>query len=101
MAEIFLHSPAQTPPVPVTIGRARLQRLAKHWHYVLRSRRRWINDPKLRQVIEERATDHLRAIGVGPTELAGLSGRGMIEVRIDSTAAPSPNSDRWEARLLP
>jgi hypothetical protein len=97
MAEIFLHSADGRVQAPVTVGRARMQRLAKHWHYVLRSRRRWIMDPNLRQTIEERAISHLGAIGIGEDQLAALSSGGLIEVRTDQSSGPG----RWETRLLP
>jgi hypothetical protein len=68
---------------------------------VLRSRGRWILDSNLRPIIEERVTDHLHAIGIGSDQLEKLSTGGLIEVRFNQPAPPSPASDHWESRLLP
>lgn len=97
MAQLSLYSSDGTLQGAVSTSRSRMQRLAKHWHYVLRSRRRWIKDPKLRQIIEDRAINHLKAIGIGDAQLSGLAGGKLVEVSIDS----SPTSDQWEDRLLP
>jgi hypothetical protein len=96
LAQLSLYSSDGTLQATVSTSRARMQRLAKHWHYVLRSRRRWIKDPKLRQIIEERAIDHLKAIGIGDAQLSGLGSSGLVEVSINY----SP-TDQWEDRLLP
>jgi hypothetical protein len=68
----------------------------------MRSRRRWIDNPKLSDTIEQRAANHLQAIGIGPDQLQNLAGGGLIEVSIDYSSSTSQTSDQgWEARLLP
>jgi hypothetical protein len=87
MAQVCLYSSDGIRQATVSTSRARMQRLAKHWHYVLRSRRRWIRDSKLRQIIEQRAINHLKAIGVGDKELSGLAKGGLVEVSINYSAS--------------
>jgi hypothetical protein len=94
--------------IPITVGRKRLQGIAKHWHYVLRSRRRWILDPHLRETIEARAVSHLAGIGVGRETLEKIGAKGVVQVNID-TAQPtmqiptgsSSGDAGWECRLIP
>jgi hypothetical protein len=101
MATVFLDIAGNGQRIPVTIGRARMQRLAKHWHYVLRGRRRWIADDSLRETIEQRAADHLAAIGVDRSVLQTLAASDVVQVSIPLTP-DSPNPDAgWEARLMP
>jgi hypothetical protein len=91
--------------IPVTIGRARLQRLAKHWHYVMRSRRRWIHDAELASIIQERAKRHMIAIGIGQDKLESIASAGLVQVRVElgsTQTTPTSSTDiGWEARLAP
>jgi hypothetical protein len=82
MAQVYLEIEGNGNSIPVPVGRARLQRLAKHWHYVMRSRRRWIGDPDLASIVENRAARHLEAIGVKPEDLEAIADAGVVQVRI-------------------
>jgi len=102
MATVFLDVPGVSQGVPITIGRARMQRLAKHWSYVLRSRRRWIADHALRDTIEKRAANHLEAIGVDKVALEKLVSKKVVQVSIFPHSQNISDPDAgWEARLMP
>src|SRR5262245_56394132 len=101
MANVFLDFLGDLEGIPITIGRARMQRLAKHWHYVLRSRRRWIDDDYLRETIEKRAASHLMAIGVGKERLETVAAAGVVQVSISLTSNTPGGDAGWEGRLMP
>jgi len=99
---IYLKTDPASSGLPITVGRTRLQRLAKHWHYVMRSRRRWITDPELRDALQARATSHLGAIGVGPKELQKIAQYEVVQVEIDPPSSlMQAETDGWESRLIP
>jgi len=99
---VLLRSADGQTAIPISARPGLLQRLAKHWHYVLRTRRRWIDDPALRETIEQRARDHLQAVGVGPDALAYMVRSGLIEVSVAyQPGGPQGVDTGWEGRLLP
>ena len=101
MATVFLDVAGDPNGIPITSGRARMQRLAKHWHHVLRSRRRWIENDELRAEIERRAASHLATIGVDKNILEDLATKDVVQVSIPFSPT-SPESDAgWESRLIP
>jgi hypothetical protein len=105
MAQAYLEIEGSGNSIPVPIGRARMQRLAKHWHYVMRSRRRWVGDPDLACIVENRAARHLEAIGVKADDLQAIADAGVVQVRVEDSAPltllPTPSDTGWEARLIP
>ena len=105
MEQAYLEIEGEGISIPVPIGRTRLQRLAKHWHYVMRSRRRWVGDPNLANIIENRAVRHLEAIGVKGEHLEAIAAAGVVQVHIPESGlqgVASTSSDTgWEARLIP
>ncbi len=110
MALVYLET-FGAAPVPVPVGRKRLQRLARHWHYVMRSRERWISDAALRAVIELRAATHLGEIGIPRQALENFAAQGVVQVSMaeqqplaPAASGPSPMSAEdsgWESRLIP
>jgi hypothetical protein len=107
VAIVYLDTVGNPNGIPITVGRRRLQRLAKHWHFVMRSRGRWISDTDLRQIIEARATSHLAAIGVSADSLQQIGASGVVQVRTEYSAnqevspQTSPSEGGWESRLIP
>src|ERR1700674_5379152 len=90
--------------IPITKGRVQLQHLAKHWHYVMRSRRRWIYKEQLRTTIEDRAKAHLKAIGVDAAQLQEIADKGVVQVSVPSPSLDAlalSKDDGWESRLIP
>src|ERR1700693_366631 len=104
MAEVYLATDGNAQAAPVTSGRARLQRLAKHWHFVMRSRRRWIGNPELEQEIHDRAVRHLEAIGIKADTIERMAASGIVQVSVEESpqSTPTTSSDTgWEGRLIP
>jgi hypothetical protein len=104
MAQVYLDTDGDPNGVPILIGRARMQRLAKHWHFVMRSRRRWIDNPELAKDIQDRAVRHLDAIGVKADALEKIAAQGAVQISItESASSPTQTTSDpgWEARLIP
>ncbi|OYU42219.1 MAG: hypothetical protein CFE44_25255, partial [Burkholderiales bacterium PBB4] len=98
-----LHMPDHMPDQD---GLLAMQREAMRWTYLLRSRSRWVRDPRSRERNEDEAREALRQIGIRPPapdqprplELEQLARSPMVVVRV-------PNRDvepeHWEARVFP
>jgi hypothetical protein len=104
MAQVYLDLPGDPAGVAIKIGRKRLQVLAKHWHFVMRSRQRWITDPELKRKVGDRAVRHLAVMGIGSAQLEKIGAAGTVQVSISTSESDSPSTGLewgWEARLLP
>jgi hypothetical protein len=80
-------------------GGVALQQAAMKWSYVLRNRRRWIDQPRARLEQAREARRELEAIaGAGAlSALSGLARAALIEITI-----PFSTEERgWEARIFP
>ncbi len=64
--------------VQLSPTQARLRRLALHWAFLLRNRRRWIDDPQLDESIADRSREHLYALGVSEQDLIALARASVI-----------------------
>ena len=65
------------------------------WSYIVRQRRRWLDQEASRQRQTERLQRELRRLGVGTRDLRKL--HGLVEVSV-----PCSDDDAyWEARILP
>jgi hypothetical protein len=107
MTTVSFRTDKDKQPLTITIDPAEMQRLAKQWHYRLRSRQRWIADQKLWPTIEELAVKDLAAIGLNEPQLEAIAVGSIVEVsinqdplRADSSTDPASEPE-WEARLMP
>lgn len=73
-------------------------REAMRWTYVLRSRRRWVNESATREQNELAAREALAQVGIGDSELEQLAESDRAVVRIPWTGDESLH---WESRILP
>jgi hypothetical protein len=64
------------------LRRARVERLAEEWTYILRSRTRWADDQELRQSARVRALDDLERVGVPRTFMKKLASASHVEVEL-------------------
>lgn len=107
MASVSVRTDKDTRPIRIEIEPGEMRRLAKHWHYLLRSRRRWIADQKLWPRIESRAVADLKTMGIDKAQLEKIAAGSLAEVLIDHgpiepESPPDLNSDPdWEARVMP
>jgi hypothetical protein len=62
--------------------RARLERLAEEWTYILRSRSRWADNPDVRHAFRLRALDDLERAGVPRTFMKQLASASHVEVEL-------------------
>lgn len=79
-------------------AQAIVAREAMRWTYLLRSRRRWVNESAARAHNELAATEALAKVGIGDAELAKLAAAGRAVVRIPWTGEEALH---WESRILP
>lgn len=70
---------------------------ALRWTYLLRSRQRWLRDPKVRGQHQADAAETLRILGLGPDELHALGEAQMLVVRVPFTH----EAVCWEGRIFP
>lgn len=72
-----------------------LQEFAMRWHYIVRERHRWIDDPTALDRQSDRVRRGLKTLGVQNKHLQRISGLVQISV-------PGSAKDRyWESRILP
>jgi hypothetical protein len=83
---------------PRDLAQSVVAREAMRWTYVLRSRRRWMNESTAREQNELAAAEALAEIGIGDAELRRLAASGRAVVRIPWTGEEALH---WESRILP
>ena len=74
-----------------------LQQLAIHWGYVVRNRSRWSRQQDSRKRVQGEATEALRELGIGRSEVRTMARSGVVEVSMPWRGEQAG----WEARVFP
>jgi hypothetical protein len=80
-----------------TRSRQSMAQQALRWTYLLRSRQRWLRDPKVRGQHQADAAETLRILGLGPDELQALGEADTLVVRVPY----QHEAICWEGRIFP
>ena len=76
---------------------AALRRLAMRWSYIVRYRRRWKNQKRATESLQQKIGEELHALGVKTAAVRKLAASPLIEVRV-----PFAQEDiGWSGRILP
>jgi hypothetical protein len=101
LAGVHIASEADALGLPLAAVDARsrqsMAQQALRWTYVLRSRQRWVREPKVREQHQLEAVETLKALGLSATQLRALGDASMLVVRVPY----QHEAILWEGRIFP